>query len=208
MKFILLVEGQTEKIAAAAFLKRWLDPQLSQPVGIQSVKFDGYAELATKMATKARMHLAGPKRNEVIAVLGMLDLYGPSFYPADKHSARDRVAWGRAHFEKTVDEPKFRMFFAVHEFEAWLLSQPEIFPRDIKNAFPKSIEKPEQVNFNDPPGKLLDRLYLQHKRRNYKKTTYGRQMFAKLDPAVAIRKCPQLKEMLDEMLALARAAGL
>jgi hypothetical protein len=29
MKFILLVEGQTERNSAAAFLKRWLDPQLS-----------------------------------------------------------------------------------------------------------------------------------------------------------------------------------
>jgi hypothetical protein len=28
VKFILLVEGKTEQDAAAAFLKRWLDPQL------------------------------------------------------------------------------------------------------------------------------------------------------------------------------------
>jgi hypothetical protein len=44
MKFILFVEGQTERGSAAAFLKRWLDPQLRQPIGIQPVSFDGYAD--------------------------------------------------------------------------------------------------------------------------------------------------------------------
>ncbi len=69
MKFILLVEGKTERDAAAGFLKRWLDPRLSQPVGIQPVPFDGYADLLNKMATKARMHLEGPKESEIIAVI-------------------------------------------------------------------------------------------------------------------------------------------
>ena len=43
---------------------------------------------------------------------------------------------------------KFRLFFAVHEFEAWLLSQPDIFPREIKNALQNRIAQPEQVNFD------------------------------------------------------------
>ncbi len=42
MKFVLLVEGQTEKDSAAAFIKRWLDPRLKQPVGIQVASFNGY----------------------------------------------------------------------------------------------------------------------------------------------------------------------
>ena len=53
MKFILLVEGKTERNAAAAFLKRWLDPALCQPIGIQVVPFDGYADLARKLTTKS-----------------------------------------------------------------------------------------------------------------------------------------------------------
>ncbi|MEN6436959.1 MAG: TOPRIM nucleotidyl transferase/hydrolase domain-containing protein, partial [Syntrophobacter sp.] len=39
MKFILLVEGHTEKIALPDFFKRWLDPRLKQRVGIQFVRF-------------------------------------------------------------------------------------------------------------------------------------------------------------------------
>jgi hypothetical protein len=43
MKFILFVEGYTEKQGILTFLKRYLDPRLSQPVGIKPVRFDGWA---------------------------------------------------------------------------------------------------------------------------------------------------------------------
>lgn len=208
MKFILLVEGQTERDSAAAFLKRWLDPQLRQPVGIQTVPFDGYADLVRKMATKARMHLEGPKQNEIVGVIGLLDLYGPPFYPPDKSTAEERFAWGKAHFEKEVSLDRFRLFFAVHEFEAWLLSQPDIFSHEIKDALAGKLAPPERVNFVEPPAKLLDRIYKQKTGRNYKKVTYGKQLFAKLDPAVATDKCPYLRALLDEMLAMAKAARL
>lgn len=208
MRFILLVEGRTERDAAAAFLKRWLDPQLRQPVGIQTVAFDGYADLVSKMATKARLYLEGPKRSEIIAVIGLLDLYGPSFYPADMATADERYAWGKDHFERGIGLDRFRLFFAVHEFEAWLLSQPDIFSRRIQNALPQHVAHPERVNFDDPPAKLLERIYKQQTRRNYKKTAHGKQLFAKLDPLTAVEKCPYLKLMLFEMLALAKSAGL
>jgi len=208
MKFVLLVEGDTEKETAAEFFKRWLDPQLNQRVGIQVVRFSGYAELARKIETKARMYLDGPQQADIIGVIGLLDLYGPDFYPDHLSNAKNRYDWGVEHFQRTVDRTRFRMFFAVHEFEAWLLSQPDIFPRDVKTALPGKVAQPEQVNFSEPPAKLLDRIYKQVTGRNYKKTTYGKQLFAKLDPTVAVGKCPYLKAMLDEVLKLAKAAGL
>lgn len=45
MKFVLFLEGHTEKNALAPFLKRWLDPQLPEPVGLQTVCFEGCADL-------------------------------------------------------------------------------------------------------------------------------------------------------------------
>jgi len=35
VKFILFVEGETEGIAVAPFLKRWLDAELEKPVGLR-----------------------------------------------------------------------------------------------------------------------------------------------------------------------------
>ncbi len=46
MRFILFVEGYTEDKALPEFLKRWLDPRLTNPVAIRTVRFEGWAELA------------------------------------------------------------------------------------------------------------------------------------------------------------------
>ncbi len=207
MKFILFVEGVTEKLAAGDFLQRWLNPQLENNVGIQVVTFNGYPEFMRKVATKTHMHLDGPHKEDIIAVIGLIDLYGPKFYPGHTMTADERYDWGVRHIEKEVDRELFRMFFAVHEFEAWLLSQPTLFPSIIAKALPGKIAQPETINFDEPPAKLLDKVYRTRTRRSYKKTTYGKELFGKLDPQVAVQKCPRLKEMLNEMLQLAMAAG-
>jgi hypothetical protein len=132
----------------------------------------------------------------------LLDLYGPDFYPSELETADERIEWGKKRLEEVVDQEKFRLFFAVHEFEAWLLSQPSILPREVEKALPKIVQ-PERVDFDEPPAKLLDRFYKKQKKKSYKKTAYGKQLFAKLDPDVAVAKCPYLRMMLEELLVLA-----
>jgi len=204
MKFVLFVEGHTEQKAVPAFLKRWLDQKLGQPVGIKPVRFDGWQELVKDSPKHARMYLSKP--GDVLAVVALLDLYGPTFYPEDKKTAQERLAWAKQHLEQAVNHPKFRQFFAVHETEAWLLSNPKAFPAEVRNGMPK--KKPETVNFDSPPAKVLDRLYDARLGRGYKKVVNGKDLFRKLDPAAAYAKCPHLKALLDEMLHLAKSAGL
>jgi len=208
MRFVLLAEGDTEKQAIGDFLKRWLDPQLSEPVGMKVVNFKGNAQLVRKIVAKGRDYLDGPDASEIVAVIGLLDLYGLDIYPAGCTSVQDRFHWAVQHFEEQVNRPKFRMFFAVHEFEAWILSQPDILPRSVLDVLPSSAEQPEVVDFNRPPARLLNELYRSQTGKSYKKTTYGKQLFGRLDPAVAVQKCPHLKSMLEEMLQLAKEAGL
>ncbi len=204
MKFILFVEGYTEHKALPQFLKKWLDPKLPNPVGIKTVRFEGWPELVKDAPIKARMHLGGPNNNEIVAVISLLDLYGPTFYPDGLKESKKRYDWAKEEIEDKVNQPKFFQFFAVHEVEAWLLSDPNIFPVAVKKAFPKKIEHPEGVNFNEPPAKLLERLYPLHVRRSYKKVVNGKELFSKLDPSIAYNKCPSLKELLDKMLDLAK----
>jgi len=66
---------------------------------------------------------------------------------------------------------------------------------------------PETVNFHEPPSFLLARLY-KRTGRNYKKRVDGPNLFDKADPARAYEKCPCFGQMLDEMLTMARNAGL
>ena len=167
MKFVLFVEGHTEK-AIPSFLKRWIDPQLNQRVRIQPVVFEGWSEFRRKISRSASMHLNGPDSEQIIGAIGLLDLYGLDLFPDHISSTRDRHDWAVAHFQREVSHPKFRMFFAVHEIEAWILSQPHLLRASVQTGLPASRALPETVNFKEPPAKLLDRLYRTHTGRGYR----------------------------------------
>ncbi len=204
MRFVFFVEGYTENKSLPKFLKKWLDPRLDNPVGIRTIRFEGWSELVKDAPRKAKMHLNGPDKGDIIAVISLLDLYGPTFYPNHIENYDERYEWGKKYIEDKVNHSRFFQFFAVHEVEAWLLSQPDIFPLKVKNAFPPKIQNPELVNFNEPPAKLLERLYRLHVKRSYKKVVNGKELFDKLDPNIAYHKCPKFKELLDKMLELAQ----
>ena len=193
MKFILFVEGYTEDKALAQFLKRWLNVRLTRPVGIKTVRFEGWAELVKDAPIKAKMHLNGPQKDDIIAVISLLDLYGPTFYPMHLTNSKDRCVWAKKDIEGKVAQPKFFQFFAIHEVEAWLLSEPKIFPFDVQKAFPDKIQQPEMVKFYEPPAKLLDHLYRRCIKRSYKKVVNGKELFRKLDPNIAYENVQILK---------------
>ncbi len=206
MRFVVFVEGETEKEALRTFLKRWLDARLPSRVGINMVRFEGSSHYIEGIDKKVRLDLSGKAGTEIIAGIGLLDLYGLGFYPDHVRDVKERYAWAKSHLESKVDHPRFRQHFAVHETEAWLLAQPEIFPREVKDALPGRSSHPETVNFDEPPARLLARLYRDKLGRKYKKVIDGTNLFRNLSPDRAYEKCPYLKALLDDMLALAQAA--
>lgn len=207
MKFVLFVEGDLEDKILREFWGRWLRPRLETNVGIKIYKFDGWADMVRSIEEKVRFYLDVPKSgSDVIAVIALLDLYGPIFYPASKRTARERYEWAKNYLEGKVNHPKFRQHFAVHETEAWLLSDPSIFPPAIKKALEGKYPTPETVNSDKPPASLLEHIYLSKTGKGYRKILDGEKLFAKLDPEVAYAKCPSLKALLDEMLRLAQGA--
>ena len=151
--------------------------------------------------------MEGPDASEIVGAIGLLDLCGPTFFPDGLSLAGERHSWAVADIENEIGHVKFRMFFAVHEVEAWILSQPELFPAAIAKALAKFI-RPESVDFDEHPAKLLDRLYRSQTGREYRKVVHGNSLFGRLDPAVAYQKCPYLAAMLEEMLRMARQVGL
>ncbi|MBZ0253388.1 MAG: DUF4276 family protein, partial [Candidatus Methylomirabilis sp.] len=150
-----------------------------------------------------------PEAGDLIAVIGLLDLHGlPLKFPRARDPANARCDWAKQELERRVDRPEFHQFFAVHELEAWLLSQPALFGGLAAKAVAKIAREPERVNDKTPPAKFLNTAYEKETGRGYKKTTNGVALFAKLDPAIAAEKCPHLKAMLETMLDLAKAKGL
>ncbi|MGB2823207.1 MAG: DUF4276 family protein [Phycisphaerae bacterium] len=209
MRFFLFAEGRTEQMGLGDFLARWLNARLPQPVAVRVVKLGGRGNFQKAIAQKVAFHLARDTGGEVIAAVGLLDLYEGAAYPSDHTTAEDRYGWGVRHYEGLVGNERFRMFFAVHETEAWLLSDPGIFPSVVGEGIrSECATAPEAVDFDDPPAKRLRGVYRTALRKKYRKVVDGVRLFRKLDPQVAYDKCPYLKRMLDEILRLAREAGL
>ena len=207
MRFVVFVEGHLERIALPGFLSSWLNSATTQRVGINVIRFQGGGEFKNKLASAVRRHLNGPSNFDLIAIIGILDLYGVNYYPNHVSTVQERYDWLCQHFENKVDCAGFHMFSAVHELEAWILSQTEILPAEVRRALPGRVQNPESVNFDNPPSKLLQRLYREKLRRDYKKIVDGSSLFSQLDPSVAREKCPYLKKMMDKLLSLAQAAG-
>ncbi len=106
-----------------------------------------------------------------------------------------------------MNERRFRQYFAVHETEAWLLADRTILPERVGSALPGRAAQPETVNFDEPPSMLLDRLFREKLQTAYKKVVDGSNLFRALSPDLAYTTCPYLKQLLDDMLKLAREAA-
>ncbi|MFH0899666.1 MAG: DUF4276 family protein [Pseudomonadota bacterium] len=208
MRFVLFVEGHTEKLAIPSFLKRWLDSQLVHPVGIKTVRFEGWCHYESEIAKKVELNISGRAGQDVVAGVGLLDLYGPTFYPSEMKTVDDRLRWAKGYLERKVGNSRFTQHFAVHELEAWLLAAPAAFPKAVGCALPGRVAHPETVDLDEPPAKLLGRLYREKLNRGYRKIIDGVNLFANLDPVLSYRKCPRLKLLLDDMLQRAQGAGL
>lgn len=207
-RIALFVEGDTERGDArrrtlAAFFHRWLDPQLPQGsrVGITPVRFHGVSNYLDDLAQKVALYLDAGRAN---VVFGLIDLYGfpPTRIDLQSHSTvREKVIRAREYIRGLVPaqyRDRFRQHFAVHEVEAWLLADPDRWPPEVRSQIAK--RPPEQVNFTEPPAKFLKRLL----GGRYKKTTMAMNLFPKIDPAVAMDRCPYLGLLLNDLLRVAR----
>jgi hypothetical protein len=202
MFLIIFVEGDTEDVVLTNFLSKWLNSKLPERLIIRTVNFKGYANLYKDVVLRAHMHLKGPRSKDLVAVIGLLDLYGPKFFPEGMNSVDEKYLWAKQHMEDKVGSPRFRQHFAVHELEAWLFSDPSIFSEAIASEVEKVTNDPEKVNSNQPPAKFLHNLYLEKTNKTYKKVTEGNRLFAKLDPEIVRDKCPYFKLFTDDIYNL------
>ncbi len=205
MKFVGVVEGQTEKEILRPFLQKWLRSQSEPGHAIQLVCTKGNSKFVKQLVDVVKENRTAPGHLPV-AVFGLLDYQGLSMsYPRTCTTLGERCEWAKTHFESQVNDARFKMFFAVHDIEAWLFSQPKIFPGQIPSRLPRDMERPESINSNNPPSKLLESLYRKHVNHEYDKRVDGIRLFHKLDPMTAGLKCPQLQALLDDILMRATA---
>jgi hypothetical protein len=197
---LLYVEGDTEEAALPGFFGRWLRGK-GPDLDIRAVNFQGASNYRKAFSKRAKRDLSGGR---VRGIVGLIDLYG-SKLPYPDGSPDEKYSWAQRKLEDEVGDRRFRQHFAVHETEAWLLSGENLFAPEIDVRLPKT--PPEAINFQNPPARLLQNLYLAQLKRNYAKVRDGVDLFAKLDPEVAYDRCPHLRLLLDEVLALAKGVA-
>ena len=131
MRFVLLVEGETEAKVLPTFFARWLNPQLSRKVVFREINFGGTGHFQQDYVQRTNKLLGSPAASEIVAVVGIVDLFGLKF-PSSCGTLTEKYDWATRKFEKAVNHPKFRMFFAVHEIGAWILGAPAVLPTDVR----------------------------------------------------------------------------
>jgi len=207
-RIALFVEGDTEcgearQTTLPTFFHNWLDPQLPEMarVGISAVRFQGVSNFLDDLPKKIGLYLDSGRANFVV---GLVDLYGlpPNRIDLSGYgSINEKVSAARNYIRNLVPaefQHRFRQHFAVHEVEAWLLAYPEKWPPNVRDQI--SRRPPEQVNFHEPPAKFLKRIL----GGRYKKTVCAKNLFPAVEPQQAIDRCPFLKLLADDLLAVAK----
>lgn len=202
MRFILIVEGDTEKRSIEGLIRKHLVEKTGQNIGVRAININGYGNFFRDLPQKVKKYLAGPDKEEILAIVGLMDLYKTPYARDVNCSIRERILQGTQLFEDSVKQDRFRMFFAVHEYEAWLLSDVEKFDPAIRGRIASHARNPEEVNTDEPPSKYLKRIYSEYLHREYKKTVDGKVLMGRVDPQKVYEKCPNFRAMIDFFVSL------
>lgn len=202
MRFILIVEGDTEKRSIEGLIRKHLAEMTGQNIGITAININGYGNFFRDLPKKVTKYLNGPDKNEILAIVGLMDLYKTPYAHDVNRPIRERILQGTQLFEDSVQQDRFRMFFAVHEYEAWLLSDSEKFDPAIRSRIASHARDPEDVNTDEPPSKFLKRIYSEYLHREYKKTVDGTVLMGRIDPEKVYEKCPNYRAMIDFFVSL------
>jgi hypothetical protein len=221
-RLYLFAEGQTEQTFASNVLKPHLAERgvyMQNPVLIAHARKHGGVHRGggrkyTPMRNDIRRFLAQEDRRDVFFT-SMIDLYAiPADFPgldeAEKlrHDPTKRVESLEKAFADDVGNPRFLPFIQLHEFEAYLFSDPTWFeyfyperPRQIATlkAIAEAHASPELIDDGaaTAPSKRIEAQF-----DDYKKVVVGTQV-AELIGLVTIRaRCPHFAAWLSRLEGL------
>lgn len=218
-RLLMLVEGQSEEI----FVNRTLKPYLAE----RGVYIEGPIVLWTKRLPtgggfrggvsswkKIQDSLLPLTRDGDAWVTTLLDFYGlpddvPGYLEArGPGDPRVKVAALQAKLSHEINHQKFIPFLALHEFEAWVFCAPDVvaahFDRvDLAGKVQQAIThsgEPELINHGKtthPKARLKEMAI------DYKETSDGPTLMAKIGIPAIRASCPHFAAWLDKLEALA-----
>jgi Domain of unknown function (DUF4276) len=150
-RVFIVCEGRTEE----AFVNRLIVPALAaRQVWVSAKQIGGIVHRTKLCAYLRRLSLEDPSA----WITTCLDLYGlPRIYVDGVHAIDPllKAQAIEAAINREVDRQQVRAHLAVHEFEAWLFSDPRAFATRFPDAVPhleaiaQRVPSPEHIN-DDP----------------------------------------------------------
>jgi len=223
-RLYLFAEGQTEQ----TFANNLITPHLAQ-----HEVYMNKPVLVAHARKKGRVHRGGgrsyvPMKNDIIRFLKqdqdsdayfttMIDLYAlyadfPGLSEAQQMQSNpfERVNFLEQKFKEDIDDPRFIPYLQLHEYEAYLFSDPACFEyldqgaqsvralQDIASQY----ETPELINggAHTAPSKRIIDVFPDYKKA---KTTFGPQLAAKVGLPVIRDRCSHFNEWLSKLESLA-----
>lgn len=222
-RLLMLVEGQSEEI----FVKHTLAPHLAQHgVFVQSpivlwtkrLPSGGGFRGGVSNWNQIRRSLLPLTRDGDAWISTLLDFYGlPEDFPGLPEALgagdpRGKVAALQARFAEELNHQRFIPFLALHEFEAWLFSAPDIVEMHFDKAnladrlhtVVQRAGEPELINHgaDTHPKARLHSLV-----GGYKETSDGPTLLQKIGIAAVRAACPHFDGWLNRLEALGGVAA-
>mgnify|MGYP001791409139 CR=1 FL=1 len=223
-RLYLIAEGQTEQTFADTLIKPHLalrQVYMQNPVLVANTK------------KKGRVHRGGgrryaPMRNDIIRLLKqdkkpdvyfttMIDLYAlysdfPGLTEAEQMQSDPfkRVKFLEQKFAEDIDDPQFIPYLQLHEYEAYLFSDPTCFEYlgaesaqavETLQNIASQYETPDLINGGEhtAPSKRIIDVFPDYKKA---KTTFGPQLAAKVGLSVIRDRCSHFNEWLSKLESL------
>ena len=196
MRIVVLCEGKSDaalRDGLRDFVHRRLPPGLMRP-GIQPMALDGYLTQG-KSARQVKRQLSDPG---VIGVVALTDVY-PKF--KDARSAKAEIA---KHLGAGVDTTRLRCHAAQYDLEAWLLPFWDEIANKLNVSAKSPGSNPEAVNGQNPPSFRFKALF-ERVEDKYDKVLDAAKYLTADRIERSYKKCPELKEFLNSLLAFAGA---
>ncbi|MDR2208524.1 MAG: DUF4276 family protein [Azoarcus sp.] len=220
----ILVEGPSEEV----FVKQVLAPHLKQhkvnvtPVIIVTKKrVDGYEHRGGGLSWKKVLEHLRYLANDSDAISTLFDFYGlPKKFPGYREACaeqnpRNGVEVLEERLAQEFKHPNFIPFFALHEFETWLFSDPDtvatyfgepVLANELRKAVQGAVE-PEFINhgIKTHPKKRLDDM-LDKLSLAYKETSDGPILMSNIGISTVRSACPHFSGWLDRLEQLGKMA--
>jgi hypothetical protein len=222
-RLLMLVEGQSEEI----FVKHTLAPHLAQ----RGVFVESPIVLWTKRLPRGggfrggvsnwnqiRRNLLSLTRDGDAWVSTLLDFHGlPEDFPGllealGAGDPREKVTGLQERFAAELNHQRFIPFLALHEFEAWLFSAPDVVEAHFGKAH--LSDRLQTVVQQAGAPELIDHGADTHPKARlhslvggYKETSDGPALLEKIGIAVVRAACPHFDDWLNRLEALGGEAA-